>query len=208
MGLFTRHYRSLPPRLTWPSLCRRLWIYPVDAHLQGWGPQFLQLTNLQRLELQGDGYLFDRTDFTLPAEIGQLRTLKCLVLLNLPIEFPEWIADLPNLRYLVVRGTNLTTIPPWIDRLHSLHTLRIENCDLAVLPETLREMTNLRELGLSDTRLTDFSPAHFPPQLRTLNFAGTGCWRRSDLSQLQQALPRTKVHPDPNYPGWHGNAEQ
>jgi Leucine-rich repeat (LRR) protein len=208
MGLFTRQYTSLPPTLLWPSLCRRLVVFSVDHRVQEWGRHFLQLTHLQDLDLMGDRSILDSATFSLPAEIGQLRTLKRLTLLNLPIDFPAWIANLSNLRYLVVRGTNLTTIPSWIHQLSRLHTLRVENCDLTVLPKTLQGMNNLRELGLCDTRLRDFSPAQFPPQLRSLNFAGTGCWRRNDLRQLQRALPGTKVHPDPDDPAFYGRAEQ
>lgn len=208
MGLFTRQYTSLPHTLLWPALCRRMFVFSVDHRVQEWGPNFLQLTHLQELNLMGDSSIYDSTTFSLPVEIGQLRTLKRLTLLNLPIDFPSWIANLPNLRALMVRGTNLTTIPPWIHQLSHLHTLQIENCNLTVLPETLRKMNNLRELGLCDTRLRDFSPEQFPPQLRSINFAGSGCWRRSDLRQLQKALLGTKVHPDPDHPAWYGNAEQ
>lgn len=207
MGLFTRRYASLPQTLPWPSLCRRLVVYAVDHRVQEWGPIFLQLTHLQDLHLQGSHSIYDSTTFSLPVEIGQLRALKRLTLLNLPIDFPAWIADLPHLRALTVRGTDLTTIPAWIHQLSRLHTLRVENCDLAVLPKTLRELNNLRELGLCDTRLRDFSPAQFPPQLHSLNFAGSGCWRRSDLRQLQRALPGTKVHPNPDHPAFYGRAE-
>lgn len=207
MGLFTRRYSILPPTLPWPSLCRRLVVYAVDHRLQEWRPIFLQLTHLQELHLQGSSRIYDSTTFSLPVEIGQLRTLKRLTLLNLPIEFPAWIADLPQLRALTVRGTNLITIPAWISQLSRLHTLRIENCDLAVLPETLREMSNLRELGFSDTRLRNFSPTQFPPHLRAINFAGSGCWRRSDLRQLQKALPNTKVYPDVDHPAFRGYGE-
>lgn len=208
MGLLTRQYTSLPHTLLWPSLCRQLVVFSVDHRIQDWGSKFLQLTHLKELILMGDSRIYDSTTFSLPVEIGQLRTLKRLTLLNLPIDFPAWIADLPRLRALTVRGTNLTTIPVWIHQLSHLHTLRIENCDLTVLPKTLRGMNSLRELGLGDTRLRDFSPAQFPPQLRSLNFVGSGCWRRSDLRQLQRALPGTKVHPDPDHPAFCGRAEQ
>jgi Leucine-rich repeat (LRR) protein len=137
-------------------------MYNVDHRLQEWGSQFLQLSHLQFLHLQGSSSIYDSTTFSLPVEIGQLRTLKRLTLLNLPINFPAWIADLPNLRYLMVRGTNLMTIPPWIQHLSRLRILAVENCNLTVLPETLRRMHHLRELWLADTRIHDFSPAQFP----------------------------------------------
>jgi leucine-rich repeat protein SHOC2 len=197
MGLFTRHYTSLPQQLTWPSLCRSLSVNAVDERLQTWGKQLLQLSHLQSLYLQGDYRIYDSTSFTLPTEIGQLQTLKRLVLLNLPIDFPPWIANLPNLRYLMVRGTNLTTIPPWIPQLSQLRILAVENCNLTVLPETLRRMPQLRELWLADTRLRDLSPVQFPPNLRFLSFAGSGCYQHSDLSHLQQALERTRIIPKP-----------
>ena len=209
MGLFTRRYTSLPQTLPWPSLCRRLDVYAVDHRLQEWGSKFLQLSHLQSLHLQGSSSIYDSTTFSLPVEIGQLRTLKRLTLLNLPIDFPAWIADLPNLRYLMVRGTNLTAIPPWIHQMSRLCKLAVENCDLTVLPETLRRMHHLRELWLADTRIRDFSPEQFPSHLRVISFAGSGCYRRSDLSQLQQALKRTRIYPDPNQSGWPAeNIEQ
>ena len=98
MGLFTRQYTALPQTLPWPSLCRRLVVYSVDHRVQEWGPRFLHLTHLQDLSLHGSYTIYDSTTFSLPVEIGQLRTLKRLTLLNLPIDFPTWIANLPNLQ--------------------------------------------------------------------------------------------------------------
>jgi Leucine-rich repeat (LRR) protein len=123
MSIFTRRYTGLPHTLPWPSFCRRLVVFAVDHQVQEWGPKFLQLVNLRGLHLQGDWRIYDSKTFYLPAEIGQLRTLKQLTLLNLPIDFPAWIADLTQLRTLTVRGTNLTTIPDWIHHLSHLHTL-------------------------------------------------------------------------------------
>jgi hypothetical protein len=197
MGLFSRDYSSLPQQISWPSLCRSLHIHPVDAHLQEWGPQFLQLSNLQSLHQQGDYRLYDRVGFTLPTEISQLRTLKRLVLFNLPIGFPEWIADLPNLRYLMVRGTKLTAIPPWIDQLSQLRALAVENGNLTALPEALRRMNHLRGLWLADTQLRDLRPEQFPQQLRVLSLARTSCYQWVDLVRLRQALKSTTIYPYP-----------
>jgi hypothetical protein len=200
MGLFTRQYASLPQQLTWPSLCRSFSVSAVDDRLQEWGKQLLQLSHLQSLHLQGDCRIYDSTSFALPPEIGQLRTLKRLVLLNLPIDFPEWIVNLPKLRYLMVRGTNLTVIPPWIHQMRQLRILAVENCKLASLPESLRRMHGLQELWLADTQLRELRPEQFPQHLRVLSLAGTGCYPREALTDLRQAFQHTTVYPYPEPP--------
>nr|GFA62925.1 hypothetical protein [Tanacetum cinerariifolium] len=63
---------------------------------------------LRELILMGDSRIYDSTTFSLPVEIGQLRTLKRLTFLNLPIDFPAWIVDLPRLRTL----TNIASKTP------------------------------------------------------------------------------------------------
>ena len=179
---------------------RRLWVQWIDERVREWGPELLRLRRLRELYLQGDPSIYYLTDFTLPVEIGALRTLRKLELLNLPINFPEWIVNLPNLRYLMVRGTDATTVPDWIVRLKKLHTLRVENCDLQALPHTLRQMDNLRHLSLCHTPLLpSLSPDQLPKRLKSLNILNSGHYQRPDLWELKRALKGTHVNPDPDH---------
>jgi hypothetical protein len=195
MDLFTRHYSSPPAKMAWPALCRHLTILGVDQRLQSWGTHLVACSRLHTLHLQADPSIYDRADFHLPVEIGQLQTLRSLTLLNLPIDFPDWIQRLTHLRYLTVRGTDLTHLPAWISQLRQLHMLRIENCALQSLPESLRYMTQLRELGLCDTQLTDLRAEWFPSKLQRLDFSGTGCYQPQDVVQLQRVFTTTQVYP-------------
>lgn len=175
---------------------RRLSVLWIDESVLQWGPELQRLRCLRKLHLQGDLSLCDSKDFSLPTEIGELHTLRTLTLLNLPISFPEWIAQLTNLRYLMVRGTNTTKIPEWIIRLKKLHTLRVENCDLQALPDTLRQMDNLRHLGLVHTRqLQNIRPEQLPKRLKSLDILDSGQYEPADLEQLRQALKGTRINP-------------
>jgi hypothetical protein len=175
---------------------RRLSVLWVDERVRQWGPELLRLRRLRELYLQGDPGIYYRTDFTLPAEIGALHTLRKLELLNLPIDFPEWIMHLTNLRYLMVRGTNATAVPDWIVHLKRLHTLRVENCDLQSLPHTLRQMDNLRHLGLVHTQLLpNISPDQLPRNLKSLDILDSGQYEPADLAQLRKASKGTSINP-------------
>jgi Leucine-rich repeat (LRR) protein len=158
--------------------------------------------HLQELSLQGMGSIFDYPNFILPVEIGQLRTLRKLTLLNLPVTFPDWIAQLSELRDLMVRGTDLVHIPGWISQLQHLHTLHIGNCELQDIPETMRQMNNLRHLEFANIQLRELCPEHFPRRLKTLRFIGGGSYTRRELHELKQALKGTRIYPDPDKTSW------
>ena len=211
MSLFAlfkpRLFTSLSAASIAPASCRRLHLFVGDS-LEHTGAQFLQLSRLQELYIQGDtSKLFSCALFGLPAEIGQLRTLQKLSFLNLPIDFPEWIINLKNLRYLMVRGTDLTSIPPWISELKHLHTLLVEVCDITTLPDTMRHMNHLQGLGLCDTHLLQVNPEQLPQSLKWLHFAGSACCTKQKLTEIQAALKSTKVSPDPNHPGFRTKAD-
>ena len=128
MGLFNRRlFTSLSEALANPTACYRLHLQVADDHLRAWGPRLLPLTRLQELRLHGQPGLYDRPDFALPDELGRLRTLREVELLNLPLAFPDWVRSLSGLRVLTLRGTNVAALPEWIAELHALRTLRIEN---------------------------------------------------------------------------------
>ena len=195
---FRRHkYESIEDAVTHARHCTSVYVYPCNRDIAGWGEEFLKLQALRELYLQADNAIFYDYSIVLPAEIGKLHKLKKLTLLNFPLtSFPEWIMDLRDLEYLMVRGNDITEIPKDITRLNKLRRLRIENCKLATLPAELSEMHHLKHLGLCDTRLADINVSMFPPKLKSINFAGTGCYRITDLQQLQLQLPNTRIIPN------------
>jgi Leucine-rich repeat (LRR) protein len=197
MELFRPRLISSLPEALAASKCRRLLIW-VDEEFQSSGKQLLQLTHLQELSLQGKGSIFDYPNFILPVEIGQLRTLCKLTLLNLPVILPEWITQLSELRELTVRGTNLIQIPDWISQMQRLETLQLGNCQLQNLPETLRHMNNLRHLTFADIQLREIRPEHFPQHLKSLVFSGSGKYSYRQLTQLRQSLKGTKIYSNPD----------
>ena len=193
MDLFKpRLFWALPEALT-ASRCRRLVIW-VDEEFQGSGLQLLQLKHLQELSLQGKHTIFDHPNFILPVEIGQLRALRSLTLLNLPVTLPEWIAQLSELRDLTVRGTDLIHIPNWISQLKHLHSLHIGNCKLQDVPETLQHMNNLRHLTFADIQLREIRPEQFPRHLKSLAFTGGGSYKTREVQELKHALRGTKIY--------------
>jgi Leucine-rich repeat (LRR) protein len=97
-----------------------------------------------------------------------------------------------EIKYLMVRGTDVTTIPEFITKFKNLKTLRIENCPLTKLPVGLKSMTNLRELGLCDTQLTDLNPKIFPKKLKRLNFSGTDSYKKTDLEKFEKVIKKNK----------------
>jgi hypothetical protein len=210
LGLFKlRLFTSLSAASAAPAACRRLQLQFIEESLENTGSQFAKLSRLQELYIQGDVSTLFCSDspFSLPAEIGQLRTLQRLVLLNLPIDFPQWIINLTNLRSLTVRGIDLLNIPLWIHELKSLRVLEVANCGLATLPVSLRQMSNLQELWLTDTPLLQLTPDQLPPGLKHLNLTGSACCTRLKLAEIQAALSNTVVSPDPNHPGFRTKAD-
>ncbi|NVO33132.1 leucine-rich repeat domain-containing protein [Hymenobacter lapidiphilus] len=195
MALFERRlFTSIPEALAAP-VCYRLHLWIEDSQVQEWGPQLLRLPHLRELHLKGLHTVFNDLTYDLPEAWGQLRALREVQLLNLPVAFPTWVRNLPDLRTLTVRGTDATCLPEWIAECQALQTLRMENCALQTLPDSLRHMVWLRHLGLSDTQLPRLDAAQFPRRLRSLDLGGSRRYSPADLERLRQELRSTKVNP-------------
>jgi Leucine-rich repeat (LRR) protein len=193
MELFRPRLISSLPEALAAFKCRRLLIW-VDEEFQSSGKQLLQLTHLRELLLHGKSSIFDYPNFILPVEIGQLRTLRKLTLLNLPVTLPEWITQLSELRELTARGTDLIQIPNWISQLQHLDYLHLGNCQLQDLPETFCQMNSLRHLAFADIQLREIRPEQFPLHLKTLEFTGGGSYKSHEVQELKQALRGTKIY--------------
>jgi hypothetical protein len=95
----------------------------------------------------------------------------------------------------MVRGNDVTQIPPFIENLTKLKILRVENCELNSLPKELRRLEGLKELGLSDTKIAYFPIEYLPPKLKILGLGGPIFgYDEHELSRVRKALPNTKVH--------------
>ena len=72
----------------------RLWAFEIDVN--NYAKSFLKFVVIEKLYIQGSPI---HPPF-LPKEIGELKTLKKLEMLNVPfLEFPQWIENLENLEY-------------------------------------------------------------------------------------------------------------
>ncbi|SFD91775.1 leucine-rich repeat domain-containing protein [Flavobacterium phragmitis] len=189
-------FSSLTEALENPKNCKKLSLKFYNHSLKDKGEIFSQFVNLEVLEIQTDTSTYYLNDFELPTEIGNLKKLKKLSVLNFPLKtFPDWIFNLESLQYLMLRGNDMDTIPEPISQLKNLKTLRIECCPLNSIPETLSQLKNLKFLGLCDTRLTDLNSNLFPDNLKEIYFNGTGVYNDEDLECLKKKLPRTKIYP-------------
>ena len=198
MRFFDRKlFTSLSEALAAPTACCRLHLAVNDEEMHGWGPKFLRFLCLQELHLHGQPALYDHSTYSLPEELSQVRTLREVELLNLPLAFPAWVRFLPKLDTLTLRGTDAVCLPEWIDELKALRTLRVENCALRVLPNALRGMHHLRDLSLCDTQLPHLEAVQFPQHLRSLNLGGARRYPPAELEHLRQELPQTRIFPDP-----------
>lgn len=174
MRIFARtKFDSLVEATKAPADCKSLHLL-VKENLKYAGQFFIKLENLRELFIRGDVSVYHDDTFELPEEIGQLKKIEKLTLLNLPVkDFPQWILYLKRLKYLMIRGTDVQILPGSVKLLSELKTLRIENCPLTALPPDLKEMGKLRNLGLSDTKLTTINQETLPPSLRIINLEGT-----------------------------------
>lgn len=108
-------------------------------------PLVAKIPNLRSIEL---------CVHALPAAIGQCRQIEELVLYfsgtaGQPLELPDELFDLSQLRVLTITGSYLKDLPPAIGRLTSLTELSFNETSFPVLPDTIGELQNLEFLNLS-----------------------------------------------------------
>lgn len=139
-------FESLDDAVKKPTRCKTLNLF-IKKDFKDSGPSLKKLRNLRKLYIQGDFSIYYDYEFILPQEIGDLKELKKLSLLNLPIKiFPDWVFQLNKLEYLMIRGTDISSIPEKIALLNQLTTLRVENCQLSSLPPEISKLKKTEEL--------------------------------------------------------------
>ena len=162
-------FSNLSRALLKPARVKKLCLLFPD-NLNDHDAEFLKFTQLRWLDIKTN---INHAPY-LPKQIGQLKTLTKLSILNVPfLEFPECILGLTNLEYLMVRGCEITEIPAGIKNLQKLKVLRIENCQVTTLPVQLAAMPNLKYLSLTDTRIKELDVGSLPPNLETLGIIMT-----------------------------------
>ena len=184
-------YGNIDMALKNPSKVKRLWL--TFCNLDNYATDFLKFVSLQELYIHSE--LFYKT---LPAEIGQLKTLKKLEILNVDFDgFPEWTTNLVNLEYLMVRGCEITSVPKTIANLKKLKVLRIENCELAEMPEGINELTLLQELSFAITPILFSSLGNFPKSLKKLDVSCNANMKNKAFgyNDLYNLFPNVEIYP-------------
>ena len=185
---FLGEYNDLDKALRRPELVRKLSIQ-FDKIPADYSFELAKFTKLRLLDIRGP------VNYTrhLPEQIGGLKTLKRLSILNIPLEeLPNWIYSLSNLEYLMVRGCEIKSISSEIINLRRLKTLWIENCELNLLPPELGAMLSLKHLSISDTKLNIIDIENLPPNLETLNVVMTYI-DKNEISRIKQQKPKLKI---------------
>jgi Leucine-rich repeat (LRR) protein len=141
-----------------------------------------------KLDLSYKDYAFFRNVGPLtaiPESLAQLTQLKSLVLSGNQLSaLPEFIGQLKELRLLILSGNQLTGLPEFIEQLTELRSLVLSGNQLTVLPGFLRQFTQLKTLALSGNRLT-MAPQFLGQltQLRSLDLSF------NELAALPDSLP-------------------
>ena len=182
-----------------PVKVRALRLMDVDIEsLRGRLRRFSRLESLYFHHLRIDNSPHTRAEFSpeLRAEILELKGLKSFSLLNLNIwEFPLWLAPLPKLEHLMVRGTYIQEVPANIRQFSQLRILRLGNNDLFHVPVEIAELKKLEWLNLPDTFVSQIPlPILQLPKLRALGLAGTN-FTPEGAAQLKAQFPNASVWP-------------
>jgi hypothetical protein len=137
---------------------RCLWLLGHDASFRECSRVLRQLGGVREIRL---GW---QTWMALPRELGDLRELRSLTVLNTPVQsFPDFLAACPKLTELVLRGTDIETIPASIREFRGLRRLDASNNPLRQISSELGSLPELRELLLTEARLRSL-----PDSLRAL----------------------------------------
>ncbi|MEP0810047.1 leucine-rich repeat domain-containing protein [Coleofasciculus sp. FACHB-SPT9] len=155
-----------------------------------WGKQLAALpAEIGQLHSLRELYLSGNRLASLPAEIGQLHSLAYLDLnFNQLANLPAEIGQLHSLTHLYLSGNQLTSLPPEIGQLDSLRELDLRFNQLTSLPPEIGQLHSLTNLYLSGNQLTSLPPEI--GQLHSLPYLDLSDNPIQDLSVLAN-------HPNP-----------
>ncbi|KAG8090161.1 hypothetical protein GUJ93_ZPchr0011g27057 [Zizania palustris] len=108
---------------------------------------------------------------------------------NLKDEDLLQICTMFMLRYLSVRNTRISRIPPQIKELRNLRTLNVSHTLVSELPSEIRELRNLRTLNISHTLISELPSQMFElMKLKVIDLRGT------KISRLPEQFERLWSH--------------
>ncbi len=159
---------------TWRAMCPELQErWPEDEQPEDWEGVKMEDGRVVELELDESGlsgglpaeigqltslrelYLWNKQLTSLPAEIGQLTSLERLDLANNKLTcVPAEIGLLTSLERLGLANNKLTCVPAEIGQLTSLEKLYLSFNQLTCVPAEIGQLTSLKELYLNDNQLT------------------------------------------------------
>ena len=169
------------------------------------GAKFTDGLGLTFLDVEGNSVLYGNTLTSLPAEIGQLTTLRFLHLnYNQLTTLPTQIGQLTSLETLYLRGNNLTSLPTQIGQLTSLRWLDLSDNQLTTLPTQIGQLTSLETLHLSGNNKTMSLPGSIS-KLYSLRMLSLGGYQFKHFPEVIKALRTYGCEFDINEAGCCGN---
>ena len=110
-------------------------------------------------------------------------------------EVPKGLEKLTKLKWLFVDFNQLTDVQG-LEKLPQLTGLELQFNQLTELPKGLEKLTNLEGLYLTNNRLTSVKGLEKLP-LFNLFLRGNPSLTRTQIAELQKALPKCKIFSNP-----------
>lgn len=143
-----RSFDSIKSAAAHPRSVRELWLTKRGIRFNDFLWLLPHLKRVRRIILGWQSWT------SLPAKLTGLATLRSLSVLNLPLRnFPAQLVFCQNLSELVIRGTDITAIPPSVGEFPCLRRLDFSNNPIREIPPELGQLCTLREIALGDNRL-------------------------------------------------------
>jgi hypothetical protein len=140
-----------------------------------------------------------------PSEVERIKRIK--------LEQKEWeartitdtslkdVAMLQNLETLLLGHTQITTAGfkelAKLQKLTKLTFLNLMSSQLTELPKGLEKLTQLERLNLTYNKLTDLKGLEKLTQLKDLRLSNNPDLTKSQIDQLQKALPKCEINSNP-----------